>query len=72
MQFDRQFRASVEWATFLAEYRRWVADVVVPLVGDPRGVVFQCPPTLRVSDLAAQRTAVSTLSRGRTMGWKFW
>ena len=29
-------------------YRRFVADVLVPIVDDPRGLVFQCPPTLRV------------------------
>ena len=28
--------------------RRFVAEVVAPAVGDPAGVVFQCPPTLRV------------------------
>lgn len=44
----KAFRAAPEYAAFLAAYRRFVADVIVPLVGDPRGVVFQCPPTLRV------------------------
>jgi ectoine hydroxylase-related dioxygenase (phytanoyl-CoA dioxygenase family) len=42
------YRASVEYRDFIAAYRRWVAEVVVPLVGDPDGVVFQCPPTVRV------------------------
>ena len=42
------YRASAPYRAFLDCYRRWVAEVVVPLVGDPLGVVFQCPPTLRV------------------------
>ena len=43
----KRFRASAEYAGFLAAYRAFVAEVVVPLVADPLGVIFQCPPTLR-------------------------
>lgn len=48
MHPQEEFRKSYEFRAFLNVYRRFVADVVVPLVGDPRGVLFQCPPTLRV------------------------
>jgi len=54
----REFRASPEYAAFLDAYRRFIADIVVPLVDDPRGMIFQCPPTLRVvfpSDRATGR-----------------
>jgi hypothetical protein len=45
----REFRSSPQYAAFLREYRRFVADVIVPLVDDRgMGVIFQCPPTLRV------------------------
>merc|ERR1712014_437767 len=33
-----------------------MGDVIVPLVGDPNGVVFQCPPTLRVVLPSARAT----------------
>jgi hypothetical protein len=41
----QKFRNSPAYLHFLQVYRRFVADVIVPLVGDPHGVVFQCPPT---------------------------
>ena len=51
----RAFRASKEYLDFLDVYRRFVVDVIKPIVGDPRGVVFQCPPTLRVVVLGLSR-----------------
>jgi hypothetical protein len=42
------FRTSQQYKGFLEAYRKFVAEVVVPMVGDARGVLFQCPPTLRV------------------------
>ena len=44
----KAFRATPQYAAFCQAFRRFVADVVAPLLNDPRGVVFQCPPTLRV------------------------
>lgn len=43
-----KFRESHQFRTFLEVYRRFVAEIVVPIVDDPRGVLFQCPPTLRI------------------------
>ena len=43
----RAFRRSAEYAAWVEAYRRFVRGVVAPLVGDARGVAFQCPPTLR-------------------------
>merc|ERR1712060_1012636 len=31
----------------MGAYRRFVREIVAPLIGDPLGVAFQCPPTLR-------------------------
>ncbi|CAE8624945.1 unnamed protein product [Polarella glacialis] len=46
-QHIKSFRATAEYAAWLDAYRRFVREVVAPLVGDPEGLVFQCPPTLR-------------------------
>lgn len=43
----RQFRRAPEYKEWIDVYRRFVEDVVAPLVDDPRGIAFQCPPTLR-------------------------
>jgi hypothetical protein len=37
-----------DYMAYEAAYKRFVAEVVAPLCGDPSGVVFQCPPTLRI------------------------
>ena len=42
----RAFRATAAYGAFVAAFRAFVADVVVPVVGE--GVAYQCPPTLRL------------------------
>ena len=37
-----------DYMAYEAAYKRFVSEVVAPLCGDPSGVVFQCPPTLRI------------------------
>mmetsp|Transcript_17629 Transcript_17629/g.28169 ORF Transcript_17629/g.28169 Transcript_17629/m.28169 type:complete len:170 (-) Transcript_17629:338-847(-) len=39
---------SPEWCAFMESYRTFVTQEVAPLCGDPTGVVFQSPPTIRV------------------------
>lgn len=43
----RAFRRAPEYKAWVEAYRHFIQDVVAPLVGDPLGVVFQCPPTVR-------------------------
>lgn len=48
----RAFRAmekSTQYRAFMAAYRDFVVEEVAPLCGDPEGVVFQSPPTIRVA-----------------------
>eukprot|EP01043_Picozoa_sp_COSAG02_P055335 COSAG02_NODE_6401_length_3598_cov_19.791994_4_plen_322_part_00 len=43
-----RFQRTDAYKAWIAAYRDFVRDVVAPRCGDPRGVVFQCPPTLRI------------------------
>ena len=43
-----RFQRDKNYNEWLEAYRDFVREVVVPLCGDLEGVVFQCPPTLRV------------------------
>lgn len=41
----RSFRATAEYRSFVAAYRRFVRDTIREVVGE---VAYQCPPTLRL------------------------
>ena len=43
-----RFQRNEAYTVWIAAYRDFVRDVIAPLCGDPHGVVFQCPPTLRI------------------------
>ena len=45
----KAMRTAPEHLAFLDAYRAFVREEVAPICGDPAGVVFQCPPTLRVA-----------------------
>ena len=40
---------SPEYKAFMTAYRAFIKNEVAPLCGDPTGVVFQSPPTIRVA-----------------------
>jgi hypothetical protein len=44
----KKFVSSRSFQNFQASFSQFVDEVVVPLIGDPTGVVYQCPPTFRV------------------------
>jgi hypothetical protein len=44
----KKFIASRAFQNFQSVFTRFVETVVVPLIGDPSGVVYQNPPTFRV------------------------
>ena len=44
-----QMKKSPEYEAFMSAYRDFVRIEVAPLCGDPTGVVYQSPPTIRVS-----------------------
>jgi hypothetical protein len=48
-RYKKDFLQSRPYEAFLALFKRWVREVVVPAVGDPDGILCQCPPTLRCS-----------------------
>jgi len=37
------------WGEFMEAYHRFIKNEVAPLCGDPAGVVYQCPPTIRIA-----------------------
>lgn len=43
-----RFQKTDAYKAWIEAYRDFVRDVVAPRCGDPHGVVFQCPPTLRI------------------------
>ena len=45
----KAFQTTPEWIAFMETYARFVREEVAPLCGDPAGVVYQCPPTLRIA-----------------------
>ncbi len=45
----RAFQKTPEWLAFIDAFDAFVAHEVAPLCGDPDGVVYQCPPTLRIA-----------------------
>lgn len=45
----KAFQKTPEWLAFIDAFDAFVAHEVAPLCGDPDGVVYQCPPTLRIA-----------------------
>ena len=45
---QRRFEQSDDYIEYIHAFKALVADVVAPLCGDESGIVFQCPPSLRI------------------------
>jgi hypothetical protein len=45
---QRSFEQSEDYLEYIEAFKAFVAETVAPLCGDPSGIVFQCPPSLRV------------------------
>ena len=44
----RRLEQDEAYQRFIAAYQRFVQETIAPRCGDPSGVAYQCPPTLRV------------------------
>ena len=40
---------SEAWQQFMSSYHEFIREEIAPLCGDPQGIVYQSPPTLRVA-----------------------
>lgn len=45
---QRSFEQSEDYLEYIQAFKAFVAETIAPLCGDSSGIVFQCPPSLRV------------------------
>jgi hypothetical protein len=51
--YTRAYQSSTPYQKFVSLYEKFIVDVVAPHINDPQGLLYQFPPTLRISMPAA-------------------